>query len=78
VDIVVAEQAAALLRPLPLAETPSDAALAVAEAAVYPVLHRKDLSERVATEMAGIIAGPADTIFSTSVPRRLVNGALLH
>jgi hypothetical protein len=33
VGVVVAELAAALLRPLSLAETPSDAAMAVAEAA---------------------------------------------
>jgi hypothetical protein len=32
VDVGIAEQAAALLRPLPLAQTPPDAALAVAQA----------------------------------------------
>jgi hypothetical protein len=53
-------------------------ALAVAEAAAYLVLHWNDLPERVATEMAGIIAGPADTIFSISLPRRVANGALLQ
>ena len=43
VDVVVAEQAAALLLPLLLAEPPPDAALAIAQAPAYLVLHQEYL-----------------------------------
>src|SRR5262249_31836939 len=46
VDVVVAEQAAALLRPLPRAQAPADAALAIAEALAYPGVHLKYLPAR--------------------------------
>src|SRR5205814_1899707 len=43
VDVAVAEQAAALLLPLPLAETALHAALAIAETAAYLGVHLKYL-----------------------------------
>src|SRR3954470_1599793 len=44
VDVAIGEQAAALLGPLPLAETMLDATLAVAQALAYPRLHLKTLA----------------------------------
>ena len=46
VDVGVAEQAAALLRPLPRAQPPPDAAPAIAQAPPYLVLHYKHLPAR--------------------------------